>query len=219
MKHTTKLTIMAAVMSLAAVQAWADQTNLVRNLNIQLVGYQQGDTTSTKNVTTTTVDKVQVGTADIIAALGTATGNSFSTAAQLVIVNPLPSGSVSIQVRDGGKSVDVSCFFIEAFLSATVGKSTANSKTGKSSGSNYSLQEFAFVDQGGYVPMALHYDVTGMAIENFSIPELPGPRSELSADVSGTGDSAGNLLILKGTISLSGQTLEVVPGDAGGPVT
>ena len=96
MKHTTKLTIMATVMSLAAVQAWADQTNLVRNLNIQLVGYQQGGTTATKNVTTTTVDKVQVATADVINALGTATGNSFSTSAQLVVITPLPSGSVTL---------------------------------------------------------------------------------------------------------------------------
>ncbi len=217
MKNTMKIAIMATAISLAAAYAWADQTNLVRNLDIRLVGYQQGGTTATRNVTTTTVDKVQVETADVINALATATGNSFSPAAQLVVITPLPSGSATIAVRDGGNSVDVSGFFVHNYLSDVVGKSTINSKTGKSSGSNYSFQEFNLQDVAGYQPMALHYAVSGVGVENFSLPAIPGPRSELSADVSGTGDSAGNLLILQGTIRISGQTIEVVPGNPGGP--
>ena len=106
---------------------------------------------------------------------------------------------ITIAIRDGGNSVDVSGFFVHSYLSDAVGRSTANSKTGKSSGSNYSIQEFVLQDVDGYQPLALHYSVSGVAVENFSIPAIPGPRSELSADVSGTGDSAGNLLILQGT--------------------
>ena len=208
---------MVIVMSLAAAHAWADQTNLVRNLNIQLAGYQQGGTTATKNVTTTTADKVQVATTDVINAFATATGNSFSPAAQLVVITPLSRGSVTIAVRDGGNSVDVSRFLVQSCLSEAVVKYTANSKSGKSSGSTYSLQGFALQDVDGYQPMPLHYVMSGVAVENFMIPAIPGPRSEVSADVSGTGDSAGNLLILQGTIRVTGQTIEVVPGNASGP--
>jgi len=57
-----------------------------------------------------------------------------------------------------------------------------------------------------------------VAVEDFSIPAIPGPSSELSADVSGTGDNAGALLILQGTVRVHGQTVEVVPGNATPPV-
>jgi hypothetical protein len=213
-----KFTVMAALASLAAVQAWADQTNLVRNLDIQLVGLRQGETTTRKNITTTTVDQVKVDTADVINAIGSATGNTFSRGARLVVITPLADGSITIAIRDGGNSVDVTGFFVQSYLSGAVGSSTVNSKTGKSNGSNYSIQGFQLQDAGGYQPLALHYSVSGVAVEDFSIPAIPGPRSELNANVSGTGDSDGNLLILQGTIRVHGQAIEVVPGNPTPPV-
>jgi len=218
MKNTMKITAMAALASLAAVQAWADQTNLVRNLDIQLVGVQQGETTTSKHITTTTVDKVRLDTSDVISAIGTAIGSTFSRDARLVVITPLTSGSIAFAIRDGGNSVDVSGFFVHNYLSDMVGRSTANSTTGRSSGSNYSLQAFGLQDVDGFQPLALHYSVSGVAVEDFSIPAIPGPSSELSADVSGTGDNAGALLILQGTVRVHGQTVEVVPGNATPPV-
>ena len=217
MKDAMKLTVMAALASLAVVQAWADQTNLVRNLDIQLVGIQQEGAATTKNVTTTSVDRVRVETADVISAIGAATGNTFSPHAQLVVITPLPSGSVTVAIRDRGNSINVSGFFFQSYLSDSVGKSTVNSKNGKSSGSNYSMQEFGLQDVGGYQPLALHYTLSGVAVENFSIPAIPGPRSELSADVSGTGDNAGDLLILQGTVRVHGQSIEIVPDNPNSP--
>ena len=201
-------------MSLAGTQAWGDQTNLVRNLEVSLVGIEQGGSATVRGVTTTTVNKVRVENDDIISALGTATGNSFSFRARLVAISPLPSGLTSIAIRDGGNSVDVTAFFVQTYLSDLVGKSTVNTKTGKASGSNYSLQQFALQDAGDAL-LGLHFTVSGVAVENFSIPAIPGPRSELSADVSGTGDTGGNLLIIQGSIRVFGQTIEVVP-DGGG---
>ena len=40
-----------------------------------------------------------------------------------------------------------------------------------------------------------------------------GSFSETNANVAGTGDDNGHFLILQGTISIRGRTLEVVPGD------
>ncbi len=217
MKNKIKLAVMATVMGLASVHAWADQTNLVRNLDIELSGIIQGDTSTSKNVTTTSVTKVSVANSDIIGAIGAVTGNSFSANAQLVVITPVSAGASSIQIRDGGNKVDVTSFFSQSILTQTIGKSTSNSKNGKASGSNYSLQEFSLVDAGGYDPLAFHYSVTGIATENFSIPAIPGPRSELKADVSGAGDLNGETLLLQGTIKVSGQTVEVVVGGGGPP--
>jgi hypothetical protein len=181
------------------------------------VGVQQGETVTIKNVTTTTVDRVKVETADIINAIGAAIGNTFSPGARLVVITPLPNGSVTIAIRDGGNSVNVSGFFVQSYLGGPVGRSSVNHKTGKSNGSNYSIQEFGLLDLGGYQPLALHYTLSGVGVENYSIPAIPGPRSEWSADVSGAGDNAGNLLILQGTLRVHGQALEIVPGNPGGP--
>jgi hypothetical protein len=218
MRNTIKYTVMAACISLASVQAWGDQTNLVRNLDISLVGIEQGGTSTAGNVTTIGVDNVNVETADIVGAIGVATGNNFSSNAQLVAIMPLSGGSATVAIRDGGNSVDVTAFFAESYLSDVVEKSTFHSKTGKANGSNYSLQQFSLQDSSAYQPLALHYVVSGVTVEDFSIPAIPGPRSELSAEVSGTGDIGGNLLLLKGKISISGQTVEVVAG-GGGPAT
>ena len=217
MKSTMKFAVLAALASSAAVQTWADQTNLVRNLDIQLMGVQQGATTTRGSITTTTVVKVKVETADVINSIGSATGSTFSRRAQLVVITPITSGSITIAIRDGGNSVDVTGFFIHSYLSGAVGSSTANSRSGRSSGSNYSIQGFGLQDVEGYQPLTLHYSVSGVAVEDFSIPAIPGPRSELSAEVSGTGDSGGNALILQGTILIHGQTIEVVPGNPNSP--
>ena len=217
MKNTIKYTLMATCISLASVQAWGDQTNLVRNLEINLVGIAQGSSTTAGNVTTTSVDKVKLETGDIVGAIGMATGNTFSPNAELVVIMPLPSGSTTVAIRDGGNSVNVTAFFAQSYLSDVVGNSTVHNRTGKANGSNYSMQQFTLQDSNAYQPLALHYVLSGVAVEDFTIPAIPGPRSELSAEVSGTGDSNGKLLIIQGTIRITGRTVEVVPGNSGGP--
>lgn len=49
MKNSMKLAVLATVLSLVAVQARADHTNLVRNMTIQLVGFKQGGSTTSHN--------------------------------------------------------------------------------------------------------------------------------------------------------------------------
>ena len=131
------------------------------------MGVQQGATVTLKNITTTTVERVQVQTADVISAIGAAIGISFSPGAQLVVITPLPSGSVTIAIRDGGNSTDVSGFFAKSKLSGAVGSSTVNHKTGKSTGSDYGIQQFGLQDAVGYQPLALHYTLSGVAVEDF----------------------------------------------------
>ena len=211
MKHSIKYTTIASWMALAALPVLADQTNMVRSLQINLTGIQQGPATTVKNTTTTTVKKINLGNDDIIGALSQATGARFSSNAQLVVVSPLPFGDESIQVQDGGNKVDVTPFFTQNYLSLIVGKSTVNQRTGVANGSDYSVQQFILQDWAGYPPLGLHYVVSGIATENFKFPPIPGPRHELSAEVSGAGDIDGDLVILQGTIKVTSQNFEVVP--------
>jgi len=132
-----KLAGMAAVVSAIAVTAQAQvvtNTNAVQTLTFALTAYYQGATTTviktnvthmgtnhTTNYVTTVSTKagtVTINTADIIAALGKSTTNTFSKSAQLLHVSPI-NGSGSFIVRDVKGSgnnkmtniVDVTPFF------------------------------------------------------------------------------------------------------------
>jgi hypothetical protein len=210
MNHNTKVLSLAILLALCAAQARADQTNLVQDLSIQLSGLKQGRSTTSGNVAVTSTDSAWVGTRDVINALGAATGNTFSKAAKLVVITLLPDGSSSVAVRDGGNSVDVSGYFYHEQQSDFIVSSVANKKTGKASSSDYSLQRFALMDSGGS-PLTLHFDVRGITVDSSSTSANGVSNRESSADVTGMGDRNGSFLILQGTISVHGRTLEVVP--------
>jgi hypothetical protein len=218
MKHFNKFTAVAALCTLAAVRANADTTNLVQNINIQLTGYRQGGTQTNWNIATTTVDTTRVATANVIAALGAATGNSFSTSAQLVSVTPLPDGYSSVQVRDGSNSVDVTAFFAHEQFGDSLHSNLTFLGTGRSTETDFSVQRFALHDVGGYPPLTLHFDVQGLAQDSDSSSGgMSSPGSDLRVSVLGTGDRNGTFLILQGSINVLGHNTEVVPdsGDGG----
>ena len=197
-----KLT-MAALLVLGA-QAYADPTtNVVQNLHIRLLGIQQGGTVDTSRYTATTVNLVRVDNRRVIEALGAATGNSFSSTGKLVVVTPLGGGASKIEVRDGANKVDVTSFFAHTDLSDAVSSSFLNKQNGRSSSTSYNIQHFALRD--GLAPIGLHFEVSGLAVE-----ESNGVVTRLDADVSGSGDRNGELLILSGSINVNGRQLEVV---------
>jgi hypothetical protein len=212
MKQIVKLTAIAALFVVSAAHTKADQTNLVQNLSIRLSGITQGQPETSGNVVRTSVAFWRVGTGDVIKQLGSATGNSFSDQAKLVVVTPLPSGTSAIVVRDGTGSVDVTSFFVYEQKSGFVSSSHANLKTGRSGSSNYSIQRLALTDSVAYsTVLGLHFDVQGVAVETSATSAAGDTRTELDAGVSGSGDENGNLLILEGSFRVYGHTLEVVP--------
>jgi len=218
MNHTRKLTAAAAAfLTLAALPTKADHTNLVQTINIRLSGITQGETRTNGNIVTTSANGVRVNTGSVIDALGAALGASFPDDAQLVAVTTLPDGPSSIFVRDANSSVDVTSFFSHETLSSAVTTSVVNIRTGRALETDYSIQRFALHNADGQT-IGLHFDVQGIATENLS--NAGTPRSDLSADVSGAGDRNGQVLILQGSITVRGRTLEVVPDDPeppGGP--
>jgi len=208
MQKTVKVTVLAALLAFTTAQIKADQTNLVQEFNIQLTGVSQGATSTTRNVTVTQVNAARVDTRDVINALGAATGNSFSRAAKLLVITALPQGWVSVVVQDGTTRVDVSWFFLLEQESGQVSSSTVNLRTGRGSSTSYGIERFALSDAGGYPGLSVHFDVQGIATDQTNTENAPS--RQVTADVAGAGDRAGNLVILQGTIRIHGFSLEVV---------
>lgn len=220
MNQIKKLTAMAALFTVAALRCNADTTNLVQDISIQLTGFRQGATQTNGNSVSTGVDSARVGTDGVVAALGAATGNSFSRFARLVSVTSLSDGSSSVQIRDGGNSVDVTAFFGHEQFGDTLLTGSTNLRNGRSSEADFSVQRFTLHDVGGYSPLTLHFDVQGITeVDDSANGGVSSPGSNLTGNVVGTGDRNGRFMILEGSVSLQGHRTEVVPdgGGDGGP--
>jgi hypothetical protein len=214
-----KLTAVAALFAVAAFQTNADTTNLVQDVSIQLTGFRQGAPHTNSTSIIVGVDTTPVGTAGVIAALGAATGNSFSTGARLVSVTPLAGGDSAVQVRDGGNTVDVTMFFSHEQFGDTLFTSNTTRSTGRTSESDFSVQRFALHDAGGFPALTLHFDVQGITeADDTSVGGVSSPGSNITANVVGTGDRNARFMIVQGLITFRGHTTEVVPdGGDGGP--
>jgi len=210
MIHSIKNTAISVLVLWGAVQLKADQTNLVQNLSIRLGGIATGPTETNGNIVTTSLKSVQVSTKDVIQQLGTATANSFSDKATLVVVTPLPSGNSAIVIRDGSTSVDVSVFFVYEQKSDFVSSSHANLKNSHSTSKDYSIQRLALTDSSPNPALTLHFDVQGIGVET-TVTAATGSHTELDAGVAGSGDENGKPLILEGSFRVYGHLLEVVP--------
>jgi hypothetical protein len=217
MNQLRKLTAVAALFTLAAFHTNADTTNLVQDVGIQLTGYSQGAPQTNSTSITVGVDSTSIGNARVIAALGAATGNSFSTGARLVSVTPVAGGDSAVQVRDGANTVDVTGFFSHQQFGNTLVTSVTVRKTGRTSESDFSVQRFALHDADGFPALTLHFDVQGIAQNDDSaLGGVSSPGSTLTGNVVGAGDRNGRFMIMQGAITIRGHTLEVVPDDGGG---
>ncbi|MBC8094620.1 MAG: hypothetical protein H7Y43_02300 [Akkermansiaceae bacterium] len=208
-------TAIALLLTAGAVQCYAQQTNLVQNLSIQLYGIKEGRTTTNFNYATTGVEIVRVDTRQVIQALASALALPVSSAGRLVLITPLSGGDVSVQIRDGENTpIDVSSFFELQPLSGSVQSLQRNLRTGRGIQTDYYIQRVALKDTGDY-SLSLHFDVSGVSVGS-STPGAPNrPGANISADVSGAGDRNGNLLILQGSVGVHGHTTEVVDGGLG----
>jgi hypothetical protein len=192
------------------VQTYADQTNLVQNISIQLNGIKQGRSVTNGDVVSKSVDFVRVGTRQVIQALATATGNTFSTRANLVLVTPQDGGASSVEVRDGDTKVDVTSFLILQPLSDSLQSIRSNWRIRGAVESDYNIEQVALVD--GYAPVGLHFNVNGIGTQTSTTGIGNRQINNLTIQASGSGDLGGDLLILQGTVVIFGQTTEVVGG-------
>lgn len=211
MRSILRAAVMALIAALGTSASLADETNVVQTLDFQLNGFQQGASKTNGNVISTRVAGVRVRTRDVINALSSATGVAFSKSASLVVVTPLGGGTSSIQIRDGTTTVDVTTFFSYQAVGGVVSASETNLRTGRAAGDDFSIQAFTLTDSPGYNPLGLHFDLRGLAEQTWTTT-AQGTRTELSAEVTGSGDSNGNTLIFQGLVRVHGYSLEILSG-------
>jgi hypothetical protein len=218
-KFLALATIAASVLAAAPLTASAqDQTDEVMAMNIQLTMVLQGPTTTTRTTASTAVNVVKVTTADVINALGTATGNAFSRNARLVLLTPTNSLDYwlwTYQVQDGNITVDVTGFLSHQ-PGQSVGSDTLNTRNGNSSSTDYSIDSFSVNDAGGFPSLSLHFSGGGFTTTSshgvVQHGQVVGQIDRLTANVSGTGDYQGNFAVVTGSITANGiGTANVAP--------
>ena len=204
-----KTVLLSSLLSLGIPQAQADITNVVQNINIQLLGVQSGGPVTNNGIIRTDITRVKIGTQQVIGALGTATGNSFTPRAKLVVVSPLGEGHSAIQVRDGSNTVAVTQFFDHEQMGRAVSGSQLNPANHRPASLDFSIQRIVLQDAEEFPSLGLHFVVSGYAAE--VTPASRDGSGNLTLDAAGTGDVGGALTILRGKVEVRGDRLEVVP--------
>jgi hypothetical protein len=196
--------------------AFLPRTNLVQNISLDVTAYARGGTVTNGSLITTPVVKVKKVTRDIIQVIASATGNSFSPGARLVLVTPLPGGISRIFVRDGQANVDVSDFFSYRQFSNDVEGSQMNALSGMEKETDYGLIELSLRDSGVHL-LELQFNVSGLSTEKTSSivksGAIVGKARRTIANLAGTGtfrDNSGEYSsIIQATWRITGDTLEI----------
>jgi len=201
MKTMLKLGALAIMMIAGAAQTNAATTNLVQNIGFNLVFYEQGTNLSTNLPTDLSLKRLRVTTKDIIAALGTATSNSFSADARLVLVTDLAStnGAGTIEIQEGTNAVDVSSYFTETNSAFSV---TGSFYKGGDNGWMVGLDNDSHHD--GKLAGSITYDILHLT--------LAGPKLKARLDVNGFNATTQTTLANNGTSISVDETIASVAG-------
>jgi hypothetical protein len=196
MKKMAKFALTLGLLAVGTALAPAQEVEYhVQNVNVALTGFAQGGEGDTL-----TADKVRITTRDLIAATGAAEN---PRGAKLLVMTPTadPEASSSFVVRTGtGRNAvdtDVSGFFSgQTWL--IVEKSTL-SGSGERRGTQYSIDTFGFGGEGSPVSFNVQgFTTTSLANQN------------LTSNVNGTGNVNGADAVLRGTVKITGNKIEVV---------
>jgi len=208
-------TALAAFLATATLPAQIYQTNLVQTLSFNLSGVAQGTTTTNGNDVITTAGTINLGSRAIIKAIGAAIGDSFSPAATLDLVTSLSGpGTPYVVVQDGTNTVSVADFLSISPLSGTVETSVLNQKTSRFVGSDYVIEQFVLQD--GYAPLNLHFNVSGLAVENIVTNGGTVEADNSTAQVAGSGDRNGTPVIFQGEVDVHGHQIQIITINDGG---
>jgi hypothetical protein len=193
-------------------------TNVTLDLDFYLTTVSQGTVvTNGSNV----INGVQFGSiteSSIIKDLGTSTSNTFSRRAELALVTPVNDpDDWTVLVKDGSNTVDVTGFFTFTPGTNSVGRTVINSSDETVSDTSYSIDGFALHDATNFPPLTTHFHVRGFTVITTRgvVPTaaagLVGVPEGIGADVSGQGETGGNLLIIEGLVTAHPNNEVVMP--------
>jgi hypothetical protein len=212
MTNLSKIISVAALLMAGVAQTSFAQSNEVLVLNIDLTAVSQGPVTTNRDGTITDVQFTSITSRSIIKVLGTALGDTFSKRARLVVLAPTNSlEDWTIQIDDGtNTAVDVTGFFNHQPGSVAVSGAKANTKNGKSSVTDFSVDSLSLQDQTNYPALTEHFSVSGFTVvESQAVVKhkgtVVGQVVTISAQVSGTGDNQGTQTVITGSITAEGD--------------
>jgi hypothetical protein len=206
MKKTLTLAVIGTLLGVAAPRSTMAQTNVTLDLDFYLTTVSQGTVSTNDGVIVSNVRFGFIDEATIISELGASTSNTFSRRAELLLVFPTNApNDWTVLVRDGSNSVDVTGFFDHTNGTNTVGSTIFNPRTGGVTDTEYSIERFSLNDQPGFPPLTTHFTVRGLTITTthgaVATPAgVFGVTDSITADVSGTGSSGGDLILLQGSV-------------------
>jgi hypothetical protein len=218
MKRIIPFIVLAAICSMNVRSLDAAQTNLVQKIHLTATIYTQNEpvTNSTGTVITKSVQRNSFTAANLIGHFGQATGNQFSSSAQLLLITPVNGGRARIVVQDVGTRVDVSSYFeIEFEDDLAVERSSERVSTGAVSGTLYEVMKFRLRDEGAYGDLPLDFKVRGMAIaqrKTIFLEDRLIMADKIVAKMAGTGeyDADDKDFIIRLLLTITGGTIEVL---------
>jgi hypothetical protein len=211
MKTWFKLTAISALALLAGTaRMQAASTNVVQYINCALTLLEQGPNKYPHaGLTIMATSKVKLITKDIIAVLGTATGNHFTPHARLLrVININNTSNTTIEVRDGTNRVDVTSLISITHSSTAVNVGATNSRTGID---NFATTDILRLNVSGTDPFSLR--LSGLCTTrhtSISNGNTMFGVSELRGDLTGTGTDSWNVpAIVCGNVNIFGHIKEV----------
>ena len=199
MKAVVLSAIIGTMLAAGLVQSRAQPTNVLIAVNISLSGMARtGDNTA---------ERARISTRDVISAIGTATGNTFSTKAKLLAVFPV-GGDVHFIVRDG--TTDVAAPITVTRIGSVDVKKTATS--GAITGASSSILGFGYNGGAGHISFDVQGYTTASESNRGSGHALLDDTAPMTfrSSVNGTGtDVNGHDAVFQGTISGSGRKVEI----------
>jgi hypothetical protein len=219
MKRVIPFIVLAAICSITVRSLEAAQTNLVQKIHLKSTIYTQNEPVmnSTGTAITKSIQRNSFTTASLIGHFGEATGNQFSSNAQLLLITPVNGNRARIVVQDLGTRVDVSSYFeIEFEEDLAIERSSERVSTGAVSGTLYEVMKFRLRDEGNYGDLPLEFKVRGMAVvqrKTIFLEDRPIMADKIVAKMAGTGeyDADDKDFIIQVLLTITGGTIEVRP--------
>jgi hypothetical protein len=156
-------------------------------------------------------------TADVVDALGTSLGASFSTNAQLLLTLS-ETGALTVSVKDGAKAgVDVTGYFVFDPSSNYIESVSFRTNTGSLVTNFQAMETFGLQNEGSARALPWHFTVAGLAEATYGEIDSGGTVTAkgfaLSAQVSGSGDYEGAFALFEGFISTASAGAGAGPGN------
>ena len=218
MKKTVTTIILAALCAWTATasETTLEETKLAQPLNIYLTATIAGVESTTDGVVVQRAQHKHLTTEDVVDALSTSLGTSFSTNAQLLLTLS-ETGALAVSVKDGAKaSVDVTGYFVFDPSSNYVQSVSFRTNTGTLVTNFQAMETFGLQNEGSTRGLPWRFTVAGLAEANYGEIDSSGAviaeGFALSAQVSGSGDYEGAFALFEGFISTASAGTGAGPG-------